>query len=183
MRRKKKRNPPSRMKQFTMRVTEEMYGNLKQNTDAAHLSVMAYTRQLLSNRQPVVHNEIVYNNPELLKALGDIGKVGSNLNQIARYLNEGVDPTGQMMKEVIRCIIELQKMRNEIKEKAGEYRGNCKHISIKNSNYNAVVDHLTMQHDEFTNKPVLNEDGDQIPRDFYLLDGINCNPYTFNEEC
>lgn len=114
MGRKKKINPPARMKQFTMRVTEEMYENLKQNADAAHLSVMAYTRHLLSNRRPVVHNEIVYNNPDLLKALGDIGKIGNNLNQIARYLNEY---------------------------------------------------------------------GDQIPRDFYLLDGVNCNPYTFNEEC
>lgn len=113
------------MKQFTMRVTEEMYENLKQNADAAHLSVMAYTRQLLSNRRPVVYNEIVYNNPDLLKVLGDIGKIESNLNQIARYLNEGVDPTGQMMKEVMRCIVELQKMRNEIKEMAGEYRGDC----------------------------------------------------------
>lgn len=125
MGRRKKINPPARMKQFTMRVTEEMYENLKQNANAAHLSVMAYTRQLLSNRRPIVHNEIVYNNPELLKALGNIGKVGSNLNQIARYLNEGVDPTGQMMKEVMRCIVELQKMRNEIKEMAGEYRGDC----------------------------------------------------------
>lgn len=125
MGRKKMINSPARMKQFTIRVTEEMYKNLKQNADAAHLSVMAYTRQLLSNRRPVVHNEIVYNNPELLKALGDIGKVGSNLNQTARYLNEGVDPTGQMMKEVMRCIVELQKMRNEIKEMASEYRGDC----------------------------------------------------------
>lgn len=125
MGRKKKINPPAQMKQFTMRVTEEMYENLKQNADAAHLSVMAYTRHLLSNRRSVVHNEIVYNNPDLLKALGDIGKIGSNLNQIARYLNEGVDPTGQMMKEVMRCIVELQKMRNEIKEMAGEYRVDC----------------------------------------------------------
>lgn len=125
MGRKKMINPPARMKQFTIRVTEEMYKNLKQNADAAHLSVIAYTRQLLSNRRPVVHNEIVYNNPELLKALGNIEKVGSNLNQTARYLNEGVDPTGQMMKEVMRCIVELQKMRNEIKEMASKYRGDC----------------------------------------------------------
>lgn len=125
MGRKKKTYPPARMKQFTMRVTEEMYEDLKRNANAAHLSVMAYTRQLLSARRPVVHNEIVYNNPELLKVLGDIGKIGSNLNQIARYLNEGVDPTEEMRKEVIRCITELLKMRNEIKEMAGEYRGNC----------------------------------------------------------
>lgn len=125
MGRKKKTYPPARMKQFTMRVTEEMYEDLKKNADAAHLSVMAYTRQLLSDRRPVVHNETVYNNPELLKVLGDIGKIGSNLNQIARYLNEGVDPTEEMRKEVIRCITELLKMRNEIKEMAGEYRSNC----------------------------------------------------------
>ncbi len=125
MGRKKKTYPPARMKQFTMRVTEEMYEDLKQNANAAHLSVMAYTRQLLTDRRPIVHNEIVYNNPELLKVLGDIGKIGSNLNQIARYLNEGVDPTEEMRKEVIRCVTELLKMRNEIKEMAGEYRGNC----------------------------------------------------------
>ena len=123
MGRKKKTYPPARMKQFTMRVTEEMYEDLKQNATAAHLSVMAYTRQLLTDRRPIVHNEIVYNNPELLKVLGDIGKIGSNLNQIARYLNEGVDPTEEMRKEVIRCVTELLKMRNEIKEMAGEYRG------------------------------------------------------------
>ena len=125
MGRKKKTYQPARMKQFTMRVTEEMYEDLKQNANAAHLSVMAYTRQLLTDRRPIVHNEIVYNNPELLKVLGDIGKIGSNLNQIARYLNEGVDPTEEMRKEVIRCVTELLKMRNEIKEMAGEYRGNC----------------------------------------------------------
>ena len=40
-----------------------------------------------------------------------------------------------------------------------------------------------MQHDEFTNKPILSPDGEMIPRDYYLLDGINCNPMTFDEEC
>lgn len=102
MGRKKKTYPPARMKQFTMRVTEEMYEDLKQNANAAHLSVMAYTRQLLSDRRPVVYNEIVYNNPELLKVLGDIGKIGSNLNQIARYLNEGVDPTEEMRNDIVK---------------------------------------------------------------------------------
>ena len=58
-----------------------------------------------------------------------------------------------------------------------------KHIAIKNTHYDAALDYLTMQHDEFTMKPVLGEDGRQMPREEYLIDGINCNPFTFAMEC
>lgn len=58
-----------------------------------------------------------------------------------------------------------------------------KHIAIKNTHYDAALDYLTMQHDEFTMKPILGEDGRQLPREEYLIDGINCNPYTFAMEC
>ena len=58
-----------------------------------------------------------------------------------------------------------------------------KHIAIKNTHYDAALDYLTMQHDEFTMKPVIGEDGRHLPREDYLLDGINCNPYTFAMEC
>ena len=58
-----------------------------------------------------------------------------------------------------------------------------KHIKIRNSNYADAVNYLTMQHDEFTNKPILDDQGNYIPRDEYLLEGINCDPYTFAEEC
>ena len=58
-----------------------------------------------------------------------------------------------------------------------------KHIKIYNANYDAATDYLTMQHDEFTNKPILDEHGEMMPRDFYLLEGINCDPFSFNQEC
>ena len=58
-----------------------------------------------------------------------------------------------------------------------------KHVKIYNANYDAASDYLTMQHDEFTNKPILDDHGEMIPRDFYLLEGINCDPYSFNQEC
>lgn len=38
-----------------------------------------------------------------------------------------------------------------------------KHIAIKNTHYDAALDYLTMQHDEFTMKPALGEDGRQLP--------------------
>lgn len=58
-----------------------------------------------------------------------------------------------------------------------------KHIPIRNSNYNATTDYLTMQHNEFTNKPILDSNGEMIPRDFYLMGGINCDAMSFAEEC
>lgn len=58
-----------------------------------------------------------------------------------------------------------------------------KHIKIRNSNYDAATDYLCFKHDEFTNKPILNEDGQMIPRDEYLLEGINCDPFNFGREC
>ena len=58
-----------------------------------------------------------------------------------------------------------------------------KHIKIYNANYDAATDYLTMQHDEFTNKPILDESGEMMPRDFFLPEGINWDPYSFNQEC
>lgn len=58
-----------------------------------------------------------------------------------------------------------------------------KHISIKNSNYDAAYDYLTTKHDEFTSKPILNENGKKIPRESFIIDGINCDPTSFGREC
>ena len=58
-----------------------------------------------------------------------------------------------------------------------------KHIAIKNSNYDAASDYLTFKHDEFTNKPILDENGNMIPREKFLIQGIGCDPFTFGREC
>lgn len=58
-----------------------------------------------------------------------------------------------------------------------------KHISIKNSNYDAAYDYLTTKHDEFTSKPILDENGKKIPRKSFIIEGINCDPTSFGREC
>lgn len=58
-----------------------------------------------------------------------------------------------------------------------------KHIASKNANYDAAIDYLTLLHNELTGKPILDKDGNKIPREEYLLDGINCDPYSFAREC
>ncbi|MCD7804477.1 MAG: relaxase/mobilization nuclease domain-containing protein [Oscillospiraceae bacterium] len=58
-----------------------------------------------------------------------------------------------------------------------------KHGTSKNSNYNDVFSYLLYEHDEYTMKPVLDENGNLVRRRDYILDGINCDPFTYAEEC
>lgn len=58
-----------------------------------------------------------------------------------------------------------------------------KHIASKNADYGEAQRYLLFQYDEYTNKPILDENGGLIPREEYYLDGINCDPFTFDMEC
>ncbi|MCD7883041.1 MAG: relaxase/mobilization nuclease domain-containing protein [Lachnospiraceae bacterium] len=58
-----------------------------------------------------------------------------------------------------------------------------KHTTSKNSNYNDALFYLLFEHDGYTMKPVLDEKGKMVRRQSYLLDGMNCNPFTYAEEC
>lgn len=58
-----------------------------------------------------------------------------------------------------------------------------KHIANKNADYGDIERYLIFQHDEYTGKPILDENGKKILREEYYLDGINCNPFTFDAEC
>lgn len=58
-----------------------------------------------------------------------------------------------------------------------------KHITSKNADYGEAQRYLLFQYDEYTNKPILDENGERIPREEYYLDGINCDPFTFDLEC
>lgn len=58
-----------------------------------------------------------------------------------------------------------------------------KHIASKNADYGEAERYLIFQHDEYTQKPILDENGHMLIREEYYLDGINCNPFTFAAEC
>ena len=58
-----------------------------------------------------------------------------------------------------------------------------KHIASKNTDYGEAERYLIFQHDEYTQKPILDENGHMLIREEYYLDGINCDPFTFAAEC
>lgn len=58
-----------------------------------------------------------------------------------------------------------------------------KHIASKNASYAEIQRYLMFEHDEDTNKPIFDENGELIPRKEYIMDGLNCDPFTFDMEC
>ena len=58
-----------------------------------------------------------------------------------------------------------------------------KHIASKNTDYGEAERYLIFQHDEYTQNPILDDNGNMLLREEYYLDGINCDPFTFDVEC
>ena len=58
-----------------------------------------------------------------------------------------------------------------------------KHIASKSSNYGAALEYLIFKYDELRKTPILDQNGNRIMRDEFYLDGLNCEPYSFDATC
>ena len=67
MARPKKQLPPPKDHQLTIRFTKDLYDVLTADAAAAGLPRTEYIRQLITNRNPVIKQEIVFDDPEILQ--------------------------------------------------------------------------------------------------------------------
>lgn len=58
-----------------------------------------------------------------------------------------------------------------------------KHLSSKNADYGVAEQYLTFEHDEFTGKPILDENGRLVPRQDYRISSLNCGEEDFAVAC
>ena len=58
-----------------------------------------------------------------------------------------------------------------------------KHIASKNSDYTAIEAYLVYQHDEFSGKVILDEQGRPMLRESYILDTLECGEASFAMAC
>lgn len=58
-----------------------------------------------------------------------------------------------------------------------------KHIKNRNANYSAAINYLLFEHDEKTGKKIVDEPGRSILRKEFYMDGLNCDPMSFDKEC
>ena len=58
-----------------------------------------------------------------------------------------------------------------------------KHIKSRNANYSAAINYLLFEHDEKNGRKIVDESGRSILRKEFYMDGLNCDPMSFDKEC
>ena len=58
-----------------------------------------------------------------------------------------------------------------------------KHIKSRNANYSDALEYLLFQHNEKTGKAILDDSGRKLLREEFYMDGLHCDPMSFDKEC
>ena len=98
----------------TARFTDMEYGKLEEAAEQARTTVAKYVHDLAVGGKVAVEYRIMPRSEDVRPLLAQIGKIGSNLNQIARFLNEGGSMSDGLRKDIHKCIDALHEARKEL---------------------------------------------------------------------
>lgn len=124
MARPKKEKELKRRHNIMLRLNEMEYAIVSENAKHSNLPVAEYARKSLMDKRISIKYEVVADVPELKKLIGEFGKIGSNLNQIARHFNTGGIHSQEMRKAINQCIAEIYEMKYSVLKMAGDFNGN-----------------------------------------------------------
>ena len=110
----------------SVRLTDVELEVLKTASKNAGLSRVDYLRNLILQVKPEMYFEVIADMNELRKLVAEYGKIGSNLNQIAKYFNTGGEHSLAIQDEIRQCIVDLFSLREEVLRLAGDWNGNAK---------------------------------------------------------
>lgn len=121
-------NTPKRNHVIKTRLNDEEYESFLQRMEVYGMNQSAFIRKAISGAsiRPVIVASLV--NDELLAAIGkltaEFGRIGNNLNQIARRLNEWQDPYPALVKELRDAAVDLASLKFDVMKKVGDTLGN-----------------------------------------------------------
>jgi len=103
-----------------VRCTADEFNAIATKADEAGLSIAAYFRAAaLGDAGPRAQRRLPADHRLLRQILGHLGRVGNNLNQIARQLNSGEEPHTQM-PELHEALNDYMRLRDTIFEALGK---------------------------------------------------------------
>ena len=124
---RKKYNTPHRCHVIKTRLSDEEHADFMERLAAYQISQSEFIRQAIQGAtiRPVITVSPV--NDELLSAVGKLtaeyGRIGGNLNQIARFLNEYGAPYANLSGEVRGAAADLAALKFEVLKKVGDAIG------------------------------------------------------------
>ena len=100
--------PPAKEHFVGFRISDELYQVVAEEAKKAGLSQSEYWRRLASKQRIVRGPIVIHTDEEILSELKQINKVGSNLNQIARYFNQNGLMNNSIAKELKETLKALE---------------------------------------------------------------------------
>ena len=104
---KKKEKNLKRSNIITLKLTDIELAVLNEAADVTGLSRSEYLRKFLLEKQINHQIEVVADMNDLRKLVSEYGKIGSNLNQIAKHFNSGGSQSRAIENEIHQCITDL----------------------------------------------------------------------------
>ena len=123
MTRPQKETDMKREHRVTIRLTDTEFSIIENAAEQAEMSISEYMRTQTMEGQVNARFEIVADVAEIKKLIGEFGKIGSNLNQIARYFNQGGIISTEMKNEIRKSLRDIYEMKYEVVKMAGDFRG------------------------------------------------------------
>lgn len=123
-----KYNTPKRNHIVKTRLDDEEYADFLHRLEIYSMNQLEFIRQAISGAtiKPTIVATLV--SEDLITAIGKLtaeyGRIGNNLNQIARHLNEWHSPYPTMAKELRDATVDLAILNFEVMKKVGDAVGN-----------------------------------------------------------
>ena len=108
--------------QIMIRLTDTEYEIVSESAKATHLPLAEYVRKQVMKQKVAAKYEIVADLPELKKLVVEFGKIGSNLNQIARHFNSGGIHSQEMRRAIDQSVARIYEMKYEVLKMAGDFQ-------------------------------------------------------------
>lgn len=108
---------------ITIRLTDTEFSIIENAATQAEMSISEYMRTQTMEGKVNARFEIVADVNQIKKLIGEFGKIGSNLNQIARYFNQGGILSSEMRNEIRKSLRDIYEMKYEVMRMAGDFRG------------------------------------------------------------
>ena len=121
MTRPKKEATLAKTKDVHLRMNKIEYAILTERAKANDMTVSDFVRNALNNQKVIIKYEITADIPEIKKLISEFGKIGSNLNQIARYFNQGGILSSEMRNEIRKSLRDIYEMKYEAMKMAGDF--------------------------------------------------------------
>ena len=123
-----KNGPPRKTQFIKFRVTPEEKRELEIMCEILHVNMSTLLRRCLRTK-PIKQTIVVTGGGEdalsiLSDLLGQCGKIGSNLNQLARHFNSGGKDSEQIRAQLLTELSALTLFRLDAEKKMGELYGN-----------------------------------------------------------